>query len=60
MGLSRSGYYYEAAGEDALTLQLLRLVDEEYTRHPFLGSRKMVHYLGEQGYQRESCLSHLQ
>jgi putative transposase len=51
MGLSRSGYYYEAAGEDALTLQLLRLVDEEYTRHPFLGSRKMVHYLGEQGYQ---------
>ena len=25
---------------------LKRLIDEEYTRHPFYGSRKMVVYLG--------------
>jgi putative transposase len=27
-----------------------RLIDEEYTRHPFFGSRKMVVYLREKGY----------
>lgn len=26
-------------------LQLCRLIDEEYTRHPFYGSRKMVCFL---------------
>ncbi len=29
---------------------LLRLLDEEYTRHPFYGSRRMKKYLGECGY----------
>jgi len=29
---------------------LLRLLDEEYTRHPFYGSRRMKLYLGECGY----------
>jgi len=29
---------------------LMRLIDEEYTRHPFYGSRKMVVYLGRCGY----------
>lgn len=33
--------------EDAL---YCRLIDEEYTRHPFFGSRKMVTYLRERGY----------
>jgi putative transposase len=31
-------------------LVLLRLLDEEYTRHPFYGSRRMKRYLGECGY----------
>ena len=31
-------------------LVLLRLLDEEYTRHPFYGSRRMKKYLGEYGY----------
>jgi putative transposase len=30
---------------------LLRLLDEEYLRHPVYGSRKMVQYLQEQGYR---------
>jgi putative transposase len=28
-----------------------RLIDEEYTRHPFYGSRKMVVYLGSRGHR---------
>lgn len=28
----------------------MRLIDEEYTRHPFYGSRKLVPYLGERGF----------
>jgi putative transposase len=31
-------------------LILLKLLDEEYTRHPFYGSRRMKLYLGECGY----------
>jgi putative transposase len=31
-------------------LALLRLQDEEYTRHPFYGSRKMVSFLKSNGY----------
>jgi putative transposase len=35
---------------DEYELILLRLLDEEYTRHPFYGSRKMVVWLGTQGH----------
>jgi putative transposase len=35
---------------DKEELVLLRLLDEEYTRHPFYGSRRMKKYLGECGY----------
>ena len=31
--------------------ELLQLLDEKYTRHPFFGSRRMTQYLGAQGYQ---------
>ena len=31
-------------------LELLRLLDEEYTRHPFFGSRKMVLFLQKEGH----------
>jgi len=30
--------------------ELLQLLDEKYTRHPFFGSRRMTKYLVEQGY----------
>ena len=32
-------------------LELLRLIDEQYTRRLFYGSRKMVAYLREQGHR---------
>lgn len=37
----------ETADEDLL---YMCLIDEEYTRHPFYGSRRMVVFLGRQGY----------
>ena len=36
--------------ETAENLELMRLIDEEYTRHPFYGSRKIRDWLREQGH----------
>ncbi len=41
LGLHRSNLYYEAVPESAENLMLMRVIDEEYLRHPFLGSRRM-------------------
>ena len=49
-GVSRWGWYYEPEPETAENLQLMRLIDEQYTRTPFYGVRKMIWWLGEQGY----------
>jgi putative transposase len=49
LGLNRSSLYYEAATETAENLRLMRLIDEEYTAHPFLGSRKLAEWLTAQG-----------
>ena len=50
-GIARSTVYTDkAAVVDDNELMLLGLLDEEYTRHPFYGSRKMVVWLGPQGH----------
>jgi len=49
LGLSRASLYYESVPETADNLRLMRLIDEEYTAHPFLGSRRMTRWLMEQG-----------
>ncbi len=49
LGLSRSGLYYEPAAETAENLGLMRLIDGEYTAHPFLGSRRLAKWLIERG-----------
>ena len=36
---------------DAGELLLLELIDKEYTKHPFYGSRKIMHYLRNEGYK---------
>lgn len=51
-GISRATYYAHqqptpVAEEDA---KRLRLLDEEYTRHPFFGSRRMVQFLRARGF----------
>ena len=49
LGLSRSSLYYEPASETAANLRLMRLIDQEYTAHPFLGSRRLTQWLIERG-----------
>ena len=50
LGLARSSYYYQAVGESAQNLHLMRLLDEEYTRHPFYGVPKMTFWLQQLGH----------
>jgi putative transposase len=50
LGVNRSGLYYEPLGESQENLRLMRLLDEQYTRAPFYGSRKMVEWLGARGF----------
>jgi putative transposase len=49
LGISRSGSYYEPAPESEENLALMRLIDEEFLRHPFYGRRRMREWLRTQG-----------
>jgi len=49
LGLCRASLYYEPAAETPENLRLMRLLDEEYTAHPFLGSRRLTAWLIAQG-----------
>ena len=49
LGLARASLYYQASAETAINLRLMRLLDEEYTRHPFYGSRRLTAWLIRQG-----------
>jgi putative transposase len=46
LGLNRSSWYYEARGESAENLALMRRIDEQYLVTPYYGSRKMAKQLG--------------
>ena len=35
LGLPRSSYYYESAGESEYNLELMKLIDEQYMRAPY-------------------------
>ena len=48
LGLARSSWCYQAVGESAETLALVRLLDEQYTRTPFSGVRRMTAWLRSQ------------
>jgi len=53
LGLPRSSFYRstcDPSGTSQENLELMRLIDEEYTRHPFYGSRKIRIYLKRQGH----------
>jgi len=51
-GVSRATFYAHQRPQpvDAVDLLLSRLIDEEYTRHPFYGSRRMVVFLATVGH----------
>jgi putative transposase len=53
LGLARSRYYSRPLPESEEKLLLMRVLDEQYTRTPFSGSRKMAGWLNTQGYPVE-------
>jgi putative transposase len=50
LGLARRSFYYQPRGESDENLHLMRLLDEQYTRTPFYGVRKMTAWLRDEGY----------
>ena len=49
VGLPRASYYYHPRPETEENLAAMRLIDEQYTRTPFYGARRMAVFLGSQG-----------
>lgn len=50
LGVARAGVYYQPVGEGEENRRLMRLLDEQYTRTPFYGVRRMTAWLYTQGY----------
>lgn len=50
LDLNRSSYYYNAWEWGETALEIMRLIDEEYTRRPCKGKRQMCLFLKGQGY----------
>lgn len=50
LGLAFSSYYYQLRGKTALNLTLVRLLDEEFTRHNFKGVLGLRDHLRLAGY----------
>ncbi|WP_458775617.1 IS3 family transposase [Desulforhopalus sp. 52FAK] len=50
-GVSRSSVYYNPAAETDENLKLMRLIDEQYLRHPEFGYPRMTDWLRDKGYQ---------
>ncbi len=49
LGVNRTSLYYQPVKESAANLRLMRWIDEQYTRTPFYGSRRMTEWLRERG-----------
>jgi len=50
LSISRSGLYYTPQQESDLNLNLMRLIDEQYLKCPYYGSRQMARHLRREGY----------
>ena len=51
VSISRSGFYYQPAGETPLNLELMRLIDAQFLETPWCGSRQMASHLRRAGYE---------
>lgn len=51
LNIPRSSYYHNMLQENAENEHLMRLIDEEYSRHPFFGYRKMRAWLVSRGHK---------
>ena len=50
LDVPRSSYYFEAKTETQKNLALMESIDQEYTRHPFYGTRRITAWLKTQGH----------
>jgi putative transposase len=50
VSISRSGFYHRPAGETALNLELMRLIDAQFLEAPWYGARQMARHLRREGY----------
>jgi putative transposase len=50
LDLNRSSYYYNAALETDYNLSLMKIIDQEYLKYPFYGSRQIKRHLARMGY----------
>ncbi len=53
LGVCRSSVYYEPVPVSGEDLELMRLIDRQYLRTPFYGTRRMAVVLGQQGHPVE-------
>ena len=50
LGLNRSSLYFQPCPVDPLTLDLMHLIDAQYTRAPFYGVLRMTAWLEREGH----------
>ena len=48
--INRSNYYYQPKGENESNLAMMHLIDQEYMKYPFFGSRQMRCHLNRMGH----------
>jgi len=51
LDLCRSSFYYLPTGEDEENLMLMRRIDEQFTKTPYFGVRRMTAWLQRQGHR---------
>ena len=51
LGINRASLYYQTAEESGENLRLMRRIDEQYTRCPFYGSRRLTAWLQGEGFE---------
>jgi len=45
LSIPRAGLYYDKVPENGYNIELMNLIDEEFTRHPYMGVESMTEYL---------------
>jgi len=50
LDINRSSLFYKKADEDAQDLELMTLIDKQYLKTPFFGSRRMTDHLRKKGF----------